>query len=95
MLYRTYREGDISFVQEIQNGIYDITLHFIEPRDTPVGARLFDVLVEDTTQISNLDIRGLRDGKIHSALSRTIPSVRVTDGYLNISLKGVDGAPYY
>ena len=93
LLYRSYREGDISFSQEVQNGLYDITLHFMEPKDTPVGARLFDVLVEDITQISNLDIRGLRDGKIHSALSRTIPSVKVTDGVLNIALKGVDGTP--
>lgn len=93
LLYRSYREGGLSFEKEVQNGLYDITLHFMEPENTPVGKRLFDVVVENFTHISNLDIRGLRDGKIHSALSRTIPNVRVSDGRLNIQLVSVNGAP--
>ena len=93
LLYRSYREGNFSFSQQIENGLYDITLHFMEPLDTPVGKRLFDVIIQDITQIANLDIRGLRDGKIHSALSRTIPNVEVTNGSLTIALIGTRGLP--
>lgn len=92
-LYTTYQIGNLGFDQEVENGLYDITLHFMEPNNTPVGQRRFDVLVEDNTEISSLDIRGLRDGKIRSALSRTIPNIKVSDGALNINLRGINGLP--
>jgi beta-glucanase (GH16 family) len=92
-LYRTYREGNLSFQRPVENGLYDVTLHFMEPLDIAVGKRRFDVLIEDVAQIKNLDIRGLRDGKIQSALSRTIPNIEVTDGTLSISLSGSKRLP--
>ena len=92
-LYKSYRTGNLLFSQPLENGVYDLTLHFMEPEDTPKGQRLFDVLAQGKLIIGNLDVRGSRDGRMRSALSRTIPNIQVTQGRLDISLKGLVGLP--
>ena len=92
-LYKSYRTGNLLFSQPLENGVYDLTLHFMEPEDTPKGQRLFDVLAQGKLIIGNLDVRGSRDGRMRSALSRTIPNIQVTQGRLDISLKGLAGLP--
>ena len=84
-LYRTYREGDIRISRPFDNGVYDITFHFAEPHDLHGGVRSFDAIVQGETRIHHLDVTKSRDGKIHSALTVTVPNVEVTDGKLEIS----------
>ncbi len=92
-LYKSYRTGELLFSRPLDNGVYDLTLHFMEPEDLAKGERLFDVLAEGNVVIGNLDVRGSRDGRMRSALSRTIPNIQVDDGRFDISLRGLEGLP--
>jgi beta-glucanase (GH16 family) len=92
-LYRSYRGGDIEIAHGIADGIYDITLHFAEPDEVGGGERVFNALIEDSVVIRDLDIMASRDGKIHSALTVTIPDVAVSDGELNIHFEAATRQP--
>jgi len=92
-LYEALREGDIRVDRRFENGRYDVTLHFAEPDDVGGGERVFDTFVEDRLAIDDLDIMASRDGKIHSALTVTIPNVAVTDGELSIRFEASAGQP--
>lgn len=86
-LYETFRRGDVRISREFPVGTYDVTFHFAEPDDVPGGTRVFDAIIEGKTVIEDLDVMSSRDGKIHSALSVTIPNVEITDGRLNVEFK--------
>ncbi len=86
-LYRTYREGDIRISRPLANDVYDVTFHFAEPHDLHGGVRLFDAIVQGEHRIHWLDITKSRDGKIHSALTITVPNVEVTNGRLEIAFE--------
>ena len=92
-LYRSYRGGDIEIAHGIADGIYDITLHFAEADEIGGGERVFNTLIEDSVVIRDLDIMASRDGKIHSALTVTIPDVAVSDGELNIHFEAATRQP--
>lgn len=92
-LYKSYRTGNLLFSRPLNNGIYDLTLHFMEPEDISKGERRFDVLAQGNLVIGDLDVRSSRDGRMRSALSRTIPNIQVTEGRFEISLKGLKGLP--
>lgn len=83
-LYKSYREGDIEVAHSIANGIYDITFHFAEPDDIGGRERLFDVIVNDQVVFADVDVMAMRDGQIRSALTVTIPNVRIVDKKLRI-----------
>ncbi len=93
LLYATYREGDMEISRPMANGVYDITLHFAEPDDVPGGTRIFDTIVEGNTVIDDLDVMASRDGKVRSALTVTVPGVRIDDGELNIEFKATAEEP--
>ena len=86
-LYETFRRGEIVVARSIANGTYDVTLHFAEPDDVPGGSRVFDALIEGEVAIDDLDVMASRDGKIRSALTVTVPGVRIDDGELNIDFE--------
>jgi beta-glucanase (GH16 family) len=92
-LYQSYREGDISIARALANGVYDLTFHFAEPKETVPGERLFDILVEGSRVIRELDVVMLRDGNSLSALTVTIPNIVVDDGELTIAFEAVRNAP--
>ena len=92
-VYRSYREGEFELASELPNGTYDITFFFAEPRDTPVGDRVFNVVAQGQTVISNLDVRRDRDRNPASALARTVTGVAVDNGMLTVSLQAVVGQP--
>jgi len=84
MLYQSYREGDVEISHPIAIGTYDITFHFAEPEDIARDERIFDAFVEGRRVIDDLDVMLFRDGKIHSALTVTVPNIVVSDGELDI-----------
>lgn len=84
LLYKTYRVGDVRVAHPMANGTYDVTFHFAEPEDIGGGTRVFDAFVGDQRVIENLDVMASRDGKVYSALTVTVPGVKITDGKLNI-----------
>jgi beta-glucanase (GH16 family) len=93
LLYATYREGDMAVTRPMANGVYDITLHFAEPDDVPGGTRVFDTIVEGVTVIDDLDVMVSRDGKVRSALTVTVPGIRIDDGELNIEFRAIAEEP--
>ncbi|MEO1727798.1 MAG: malectin domain-containing carbohydrate-binding protein, partial [Bacteroidota bacterium] len=93
LLYRTYRTGDLAVAHPLPDGFYDVTFHFSEPEDEPVGSRVFLVRAEDALVIDSLDVRKARDEKHHSALTRTAQNVQVTDGQLDIAFEPVVSEP--
>ncbi|MEM1042983.1 MAG: family 16 glycosylhydrolase [Bacteroidota bacterium] len=92
-LYRTYRSGDVAIQTPLPDGRYDLTFHFAEPFDEPVGSRVFTVFAEGRPVIPDLDVRGARDEKHVSALTRTVPNVEVTGGRLDVTFEASAGEP--
>ena len=92
-LYAEFRAGDVRIDQPLTNGRYDVTLHFAEPDELAGGDRVFDVFIQEQLAIKDLDIMGWRDGKVHSALSMTIPGVMIEDGELNVRFEASAGKP--
>ena len=89
-LYQTERYGNSTYTLPVANGNYNVTLKFAETYWTAAGKRVFDVAINGTTVISNLDIYA-KVGK-NVAYDVTIP-VSVTNGALKINfITKVDNA---
>ena len=89
-LYQAERFGDFTYAIPVINGDYTLTLHFAEIYWDAPGQRVFDVFVEGTERISNLDIYAFA-GK-DTAYEITLP-VKVNDGVLNLEFRtDVDNA---
>jgi chitodextrinase len=85
-LYQTVRYGNFSYNIPLANGNYNVTLKFAEIYWNSAGKRIFDVSMQGTQVISNLDIYALVG--INSAYAVSVP-VSVTNGILNISFSSV------
>jgi hypothetical protein len=85
-LYQTERYGTFSYAIPVTNGDYTLTLQFAEVYWDASGERVFDVLVEGTRRISNLDIYAVA-GK-NTAYDVNLP-VTVNDGMLNLDFQPV------
>lgn len=83
-LYHTGRYGK-SFGYEIpvENGSYELSLHFAEVVFSTPESRVFNVAIEGSARINKLDIYA--DAGKHTAYVLTYP-VTVNDGELNIDL---------
>ncbi|GAA0858597.1 hypothetical protein GCM10009114_28800 [Aliiglaciecola litoralis] len=92
-LYKSYRVGDMELAIPLENGLYDITFKFAEPDNLDVGERLINVYAQNQPVLRNLDIRMARDGKVLSALDRTVTNVKVAEGQLQLKLASVKGQP--
>ena len=87
-LYQNERWGSFSYAIPVTNGTYDVKLYFVELYYAAPcsGKRVFSMDILDTPtnpDISNLDICAAAGGP-NTALVRTVSSVQVTDGVLNI-----------
>ena len=81
-LYHSERYGsNFSYNIPVENGSYNVKLHFAEIFFTEAGKRVFDVAAEGALTIDNLDIYA--EAGASTALIRTIP-VNVSDGTLNL-----------
>ncbi|MEM7360028.1 MAG: family 16 glycosylhydrolase [Pseudomonadota bacterium] len=89
-VYQTYREGITELRHKLVNGSYSIVFYFAEPKDIAKGDRVFDVLAQGKTVISEMDVRVARDGNHHSGLVRAVTDVVVTNGELVVSFKAAD-----
>jgi hypothetical protein len=86
ILYQSERYGNFSYNIPLANGNYIVTLKFAETYWNSTGQRVFNVSMQGTQVISNLDIYALV-GK-NAAYDVTIP-VTVTGGTLNINFISV------
>ncbi|HPD18407.1 MAG TPA: glycosyl hydrolase family 8, partial [Candidatus Goldiibacteriota bacterium] len=82
-LYQTERYGNPTYRFDVPDGTYEVTLKFAETYWTSAGARVFDVLIEGTTVLDNLDIYSQVGANY--AYDRTFV-VTVTDGQLTITM---------
>ncbi len=98
-VYRNYRFKNrfsgtpLKYEFNVPNGEYELRLHFAElwsGASTP-GSRLFNVLVEGATALSNLDVFA-EVGSLNTALVKTLP-VSVTDGKMTIDFTVVTQNP--
>lgn len=81
-LFRTAREGMLEYrFDGVPAGTYTVELDFAEIRNTQMGKRVFDVLVEGQLAIPALDL-ALEAGT-YTAVARQY-TVKVTDGQLNV-----------
>jgi len=84
-LYQTQRFGlknPFSYNIPIANGSYEVTFRFAELYYEDTGEQVFDIIMEETEVISDLDI--LSYVSQYSAYDKTVP-VYVNDGTLNIT----------
>jgi hypothetical protein len=81
VLYQSERFGDFAYNVPLPNGSYVVTLHFAELYWQKAGRRVFDVEIEGTEVVSNLDLVATVGANVAHEVA--IP-VRVTDEELNI-----------
>ncbi|MCU4924459.1 malectin [Halobacteria archaeon AArc-dxtr1] len=86
-LYQAESHGnDLGYEIGIQNGTYDITLHFAEIFTTAIeegeGFRIFDIYIQDELVYEGFDILAIADG--NEAVVETFRNVEVTDNVLRI-----------
>ncbi|MCM0082099.1 fibronectin type III domain-containing protein [Geomonas sp. Red32] len=85
-LYQSERYGNFSYAIPMANGNYNLTLKFAESYFTASGKRVFNVAVNGTTVISNLDI--FAKAGANTAYDVVVP-VSVTNGTLNVTFTSV------
>jgi beta-galactosidase len=78
-----------SYAIPAANGTYTVNFKFTEPTATGVGQRKFDVSLEGTLVLDDLDIYSAAGGSL-KALDRSF-NTTVSDGKLNIAFTGVVG----
>ncbi|MBN2737606.1 MAG: hypothetical protein JXR70_11545 [Spirochaetales bacterium] len=80
-LYSSERYGNSTYSAEVPNGQYRVTLHFSENYHTSTGIRIFNVEIEGTPAITNLDLYAEAGGKKAYV---TENQVAVKDGQIDI-----------
>lgn len=91
-LYQRERYSIASYRFNVPDGDYQVTLKFAEIYPyTQVGKRVFDVAIEGSTVLGDLDVR-LQAGGLYTALDYTF-STSVSDGVLTIDFVPVVGFP--
>ena len=100
-LYQTERfstSGSLVYEIPVINGEYKVDLHFAElfygvgGESGGVGSRVFNIQVENETQINNYDIISAAGGSA-TAIIESLQNVIVTDGLLTITLTAVTEFP--
>ncbi|MFC5136486.1 malectin domain-containing carbohydrate-binding protein [Halorubrum glutamatedens] len=92
-LYYTERYGNFSYDTPLEDGDYEVTLHFAElyqgvANDGGEGDRLFDVSIEGQQVLDSYDIYAEAGGP-HAATQETF-TAEVTDGELNAEFTTVE-----
>ena len=85
-LFQTVRwdrqpEPELSYSLPVPNGQYDVNLYFAESYVFATGGRVFDVYMEGTPVLDNVDVYS--EAGANTALVKTVP-IAVTDGQLTI-----------
>jgi hypothetical protein len=87
-LYQSERYGNFTYLFDVPNGTYDVTLHFAEIYWNAPNKRLFNVRIEGgVLGLDRYDIYAI-NGK-NNAISMTFSDVKVADGQLKIEFATV------
>lgn len=90
VLYQSERYGTFGYNVPVQNGTYLVTFKFAEYWQKASGKRQFDILAENRTVVSNLDIFAVIGYNKAYDVTR---EVTVNDGILNLNFKSDIGSP--
>jgi hypothetical protein len=86
LVYQTAREGFV-FAYTLSNlesgASYTVRLHFAEIDNAPIGARVFDVTINDTNALTDFDIAATAGG-LDKALVENFTAVADTDGTISV-----------
>lgn len=85
LLYQSERWGMSAYQFDLDNGDYEVILHFAEIFVEHHGERKFNVFIEDQIVLSELDI--YRQVGHDAALSFTFSDISLNDGRLDISFE--------
>jgi hypothetical protein len=95
VLYETVHEGPssgtLTYVAGVPNGNYSVNLKFTEDAVNQVGARVFNVLINNKTVVSNLDI--FARTKVEFQALDFSTTVSVTSGQISIEFVPVVNQP--
>ena len=82
LLYRESLNRIVSYKARVPDGIYSVTLKLSENHYNEAGDRSFDIFVEDSMMVSNLDVYA-QAGQ-NNAFDTTISEIVVDDGILDL-----------
>ena len=82
-LYKSERYGDFNYEFPVENGHYNIKLHFAEIYFSNPGKRVFNVAIEGEIMLENYDI--VADAGAFTAVIKTLNNIEVKDGFLSIA----------
>jgi len=85
VLYQTehWAPGELGYTFTLDDGSYDVTLHFAEINAPASPPRVFDVSIQGETVIEDLD--PVEEAGVDTAIVREFEGVEVTDGELTIN----------
>jgi subtilisin family serine protease len=82
-LFQDFRSGMTAYRFSVPNGTYKVDLSFAEIELKKAGDRVFNVSLEDTSVLANLDVFAAAGGR-NIALDRSF-FIEVTDGVLDVT----------
>ena len=92
-LYRSARAGTVSYSLSAQNGaLYRLILKFNETEVDRVNRRVFDVYINGTVRVRNVDVRAAA-GQLNNAFDLSL-NVVAQNGRIRIELVPVKGEPF-
>ena len=93
LLYRESLNRIVAYKVRVPQGVYSVTMKLSENHYDEAGDRSFDIFVEDSLMVSNLDVYALAGQ--NNAFDTTISEVVVDDGILDLYFSAVKyGAGY-
>ena len=84
-IYHSERNGPMRYEVPVPIGRYEVILHFAETFLTGIGARLFNIVIEDDVTYKNVDVVKMGNGANFKPVTLT-SQVNVTDGLLTVVL---------
>jgi len=90
-LYQSQRIGPTAYRLPIANGMVEVVLHFAELSAQSSNSRVFDISIDGTLVVDNVDIFRETGGRFR-ALTKTVRAF-VNDGTMDLLFTGVVGTP--
>ena len=76
---------------KVKKGKHRVRLHFLEPDNTPVGGRVFDILLNGKSVQRGFDIAKAAGGPLRPVVREF--EITSADGNLKIELRSTAGSP--
>ncbi len=89
-VYQSERWGDFSYQLPVQNGSYEVILQFAETYWTNSGERVFDISIEGSELLSDLDI--VAEVGANAAVDKNFENVMVSDGIMDIEFSASENS---